>query len=84
MPNDQVNVTELEPWGVHDGSPALAQAFARDLEVLGDELRNRRGGDRAACLDVSSSSVRSDCVAVGVSDQKISKICARGRGLFRA
>ena len=74
MPNNQVNVTDLNR-GEFTTAPILLLRFLRDLEVLGDELRNAEEtiGQPAWTYQEPLAKRLS---RVGVSHQKIEEFCA--------
>ena len=74
MPNNQVNVTDLNR-GEFTKAPILLLRLLRDLEVLGDELRNAEetiGQPAWTYQDPLAKRLS----RVGVSDQKIEDFCA--------
>ena len=74
MPNHQVNVTDSNR-GEFTTAPILLLRLLRDLEVLGDELRNAEetiGQPAWTYQDPLAKRLS----RVGVSDQKIEDFCA--------
>ena len=74
MPNNQVNVTELN-HGESTTAPLLLLRLVRDLEVLGDELRNAEETIGQPVWTYQEPLVER-LRRVGVSDQKVEDFSA--------